>query len=117
MQVFLDKFAETIKADEHVALFLDSAGWHRSNDLVIPACITLMPLPPYSPELNPVERVWEYLKERFLSHRLLDDFDAIVDAACVAWNKMTAETGRLTSLTWLPWESKAEPAAELTPTN
>jgi transposase len=103
MQVFLDEFAKTIAPDEHVALFLDSAGWHRSNDLVIPASITLMPLPPYSPELNPVERVWEYLKERFLSHRLLDDFDAIVDAACSAWNKMTAQAGRLTSMTWLPW--------------
>jgi transposase len=111
MQVFLDKFAETIKADEHVALFLDSAGWHRSNDLVVPACITLMPLPPYSPELNPVERIWEYLKERFLSHRLLDDFDAIVDAACIAWNKMTAKPGCIASLTWLPWEPKAEPSA------
>jgi transposase len=116
MQVFLDKFAETIAPDEHVALFLDAAGWHRSNDLVVPACITLMPLPPYSPELNPVERVWEYLKERFLSHRLLDDFDAIVDAACVAWNKMTADQGRLTSLTWLPWAPKAEPEAALPPT-
>jgi transposase len=41
-------------------------------------------LPPYAPELNPVERVWLYLKERFLSHRLLADYDAIVDAACQA---------------------------------
>jgi transposase len=112
MQVFLDKFAETIASDEHVAMFLDQAGWHRSNDLVIPANITLMPLPPYSPELNPVERIWEYLKERFLSHRLLNDFDAIVDAACAAWNKLTAETGRLTSLTWLPWAPKAAQAPE-----
>jgi hypothetical protein len=91
-------------------MFLDQAGWHRSNDLVIPANITLMPLPPYSPELNPVERIWEYLKERFLSHRLLNDFDAIVDAACTAWNKLTAETGRLASLTWLPSAPKAADA-------
>jgi len=70
---------------------------------VVPASITPMRRPPYSPELNPVERVWEYLKECFLSHRLLDDFDAVVDATCSAWNKMTAEVGRLNSLTWLPW--------------
>ena len=46
-----------------------------------PGGITLVPLPANSPELNPVERIWEYLKERYLSHRLFDDYDAIVDAA------------------------------------
>ena len=56
--------------------------------------------------LNPVERIWEYLKERYLSHRLHDDYDAIEAAITVAWNKLLAETGRLTSLTWLPWEPK-----------
>ena len=79
------------------------AGWHGANELKFPDNITPMPLPPYSPELNPVERVWEFLKERFLSHRLHDDYDAIVDAACIAWNKMTSEAGRHTSLTWRPW--------------
>lgn len=106
MQGFLDRFAATIAADEHVALVMDQAGWHKANDLKIPPNITVLPLPPYAPELNPVERVWEYLKERYLSHRLLDDYDAIVDAACIAWNKLTAEAGRLSSLTWLPWEPK-----------
>ena len=57
-----------------------------------------MPLPPYSPELNPVERVWLDLKERFLSHRQLGDHAAIVDAASRAWYTLVAETGRLTSL-------------------
>lgn len=65
-----------------------------------------MPLPPYSPELNPVERVWLYLKERFLSHRLLPDCDAIVEAACSAWNRLKAETGRLASLCSYPWIPK-----------
>jgi hypothetical protein len=67
MQVFLDAFAETIADDEHVAPVLDGAGWHGSKALRVPSNITLVPLPPYSPELNPVERVWLYLKERFLS--------------------------------------------------
>jgi len=103
MQVYLDKFAETIEDDEHVVLVLDRAGWHGARDLEIPACITLVPLPPRSPELNPVERLWLYLKERFLSHRLLDDYDAIEDAICKAWQRLTAEQGRLTSLTSYPW--------------
>ena len=53
-----------------------------------------------------LERVWEYLKERYLSLRLHSNYGAIVDAACVAWNKLTAETGRLASLTWLPWQPR-----------
>ena len=61
----------------------------------------LVPLPPYSPQLNPVERVWLYLRERHLSHRLLDGYDAIVDACCAAWNQLTPQ--RLRSLTSYPY--------------
>ena len=103
MQVYLDAFSATIGEDEHVAMMLDQAGWHGAKDLVVPANITLVPLPPYSPELNPVERLWLYIKERFLSHRLLEDYDAIVDAACSAWSRLVAETGRIASLCSYPW--------------
>ena len=103
MQEFLDRFSATIADDEHVAMFADQAGWHIANDLAVPHNITLLPLPAYSPELNPVERLWLYLKERFLSHRLLDDYDAIVDAACAAWNRLVAEVGRIKSLCAYPW--------------
>ena len=78
-------------------MVLDQAGWHGAVALRVPDCITLVPLPPYSPELNPVEWVWEYMKERFLSLRLLNDYDAIADAVCKAWNRLLAETGRITS--------------------
>jgi putative transposase len=103
MQEFLNQFSETIAEDEHVVMILDQAGWHGANDLRIPGNITLVPLPAYSPELNPVERLWLYLKERFLSHRLLDDYEAIVDAACVAWNNLLAEVGRIASLCTYTW--------------
>ena len=66
--------------------------------------ITLVPLPPYAPELDPVERVWLHLKARFLPHRLHDD---IVDAACSAWNRLKAETGRMKSLCSYPWIPRA----------
>jgi hypothetical protein len=103
MQVYLDRLSATIAPDEHVVLVLDQAGWHGANDLKVPASITLLPLPPRSPELNPVERLWLYLKERFLSHRLLDDYDAIVDAACLAWQRLISEPGRINSLCSYPW--------------
>jgi transposase len=105
MQAFLDGFSKTVAEDEHAVIVLDRAGWHGSKALAVPDNITLVPLPAYSPELNPVERVWLYLKERFLSHRLLDDYDAIVGAGCAAWNRLLAEAGRIKSLcsySWIP---------------
>ena len=107
MQAFLDAFAETIADDEHVALVLDGAGWHSEKSLSVPANITLVPLPPYSPELNPVERVWLHLKERFLSMRLLNDYKAIVIATSRAWKRLCRRAGRLTSLTSYPWIMRA----------
>jgi transposase len=108
MQLFLDRFAATIGDDEHVAMVLDQAGWHGSKALAVPANITLVPLPPYAPELNPVERVWHYLKERYLSHRLHADYDAIVEAAATAWKSLVAETGRLKTLCSYPWIPEVE---------
>ena len=101
MQVFLDGFSAQLAPDEHAAMVLDQAGWHGARALVVPANVTLVPLPPYSPELNPVERVWLYLRERHLSHRLLAGYNAIVDACCRAWNELTPE--RLRSLTSYPY--------------
>ncbi len=101
MQAFPGRFSETIAEDEHAVMVLDQAGWHGSNSLAVPANVTLVPLPSYSPELNPVERVWLYLKERFLSHRLIDDYEAIA-AACTAWNSLLAEAGRIKTLCSYP---------------
>jgi len=64
--------------------------------------------PPISAIAHPVERVWLYLRERFLSHRLLTDYPAVLDAACEAWNALVAETGRLASLTAYPYLTKSE---------
>ena len=76
--------------------------------VTVPANVTLVRLPPYSPELNPVERVWLYLRERFLSHRVLDGYGAVLDAACRAWNALAAEPGRLASLTAYPYLLRSE---------
>jgi hypothetical protein len=104
MDVFLAELSRAVPAGTHAALVLDGAGWHVSDDLTVPANLTLVPLPPYSPELNPVERVWEHLRDRWLSHRMLaGGYAAVVDAACAAWNALLAEPGRLRSLTNFPW--------------
>jgi DDE superfamily endonuclease len=101
MQMFLEGFSKTLASDEHAAMVIDGAGWHVAKDLRIPDNISLIFLPPYSPELNPVERVWLYLREHSLSHRLLDDYDAIVTALSTAWNALSRT--RLQSLTNYPY--------------
>jgi hypothetical protein len=104
MGLFLAELSRALPAGTHAALVLDGAGWHVSPDLEVPTNLTLIRLPPYSPELNPVERVWEHLRDRWLSHRLLaGGYEAVRDAACVAWNALLAEPGRLRSLTSFPW--------------
>lgn len=103
MNRFLADFARTIPDDTHAVMVLDGAGWHGARALRIPGNVSLVALPAYSPELNPVERVWLYLRDRYLSHRLLDDYPAIVDACCRAWNALTAETGRIRSLCAYPY--------------
>ena len=69
----------------------EAARWHVAAALQVPDNITLVKLPSYALELNPVERVWLYLRERFLSHRLHADQEAVMDAACKAWNRLTPE--------------------------
>jgi transposase len=103
MSLFLAEFAGRLPEDVHAALVLDGAGWHRARALTVPPNVTFIPLPPYSPELNPVERVWLYLRERFLSLRVFRDYRAIVDACCIAWNRLVADPGRLHSLCDQPW--------------
>ena len=97
MNGFLRQFA----ADEHALMVLDGVGWHTSRDLVVPPNVTLFRLPPYAPELNPVERVWLYLRERHLSHSVHAGYDAILNNVSAAWRKLDA--GRLQSLCCYPW--------------
>jgi transposase len=106
MALFLTEFSRSLPEDAHAVMVLDGAGWHGARALEVPANVTLVPLPPYSPELNPVERVWLYLRERFLSLRVFRDYRALVDACCAAWNRLIAEPGRLRSLCHQPWLQK-----------
>ena len=103
MDRFLAAFSLTVPDDTHAVMVLDGAGWHDKRSLTVPANVSLVALPPYSPELNPVERVWLYLRERYLSHRLFADYRAVVDACCKAWNALVAEKGRLQSLCAYPY--------------
>ena len=81
MNDHLAEIARTVAPGAHAVLVLDGAGWHRGHALVVPANISLVVLPPYSPELNPVENVWQFLRANHLANSVFDSNDAIVDAA------------------------------------
>ncbi len=106
MSVFLQEFSKTLAPNAHAVLVLDKAGWHTARRLRVPKNISFVLLPAYSPELNPMERVWLYLREQSLSHRVWDTVEAIVEACCRAWNDLVAEKRRLASLTGYPYLKK-----------
>ena len=103
MNLFLAELAQAVAPGAHAVVLMDKAGWHIAGDLAVPANITPVFLPSYSPELNPIERLWLYLKDNQLSHRIFNGTDEIIDACCDAWNTLLAETGRIRSLCSYPW--------------
>ena len=82
---------------------MDKAGWHTAGDLVVPDNLSLVFLPPYSPELNPIERLWLHLRDNRLTHCVFQTPGEIVDTCCDAWNWLLRQTGRIRSLCSYPW--------------
>ena len=106
MNLHLAEISRNVTPGSHAVVLLDGAGWHQTGGkLKVPDNISLLELPAYSPELNPVENVWQYLRQNQLSNRVFDGYDAIVDACCDAWNALTAEPGRIQSIATRPWAS------------
>ena len=103
MNLHLAEIAATVTAGAHALILVDGAGWHRSDDLAVPDNLTLLKLPPYAPELNGAENIWEYLRKNGLSNRLYDGYEHIVDACCRAWNDFVAKPALVTSVTNRSW--------------
>ena len=103
MNAHLAEIARTVAPGAHAILVLDGAGWHSSKTLVVPENISLLPLPPYSPELNPVENVWQFLRANWLAISVFDDYPAIVDACCAASNRFADDPKTVTSITDRLW--------------
>jgi hypothetical protein len=104
MNLHLAEISTCVAPEAHAVLVIDGAGWHQTGDkLRVPGNITLLQLPPYSPELNPVENIWAYLRSNKLSNRVFETYDAIVDACCTAWLWLTAQPERITSIGTRDW--------------
>jgi len=92
-----------LETGAHAIVLLDRAGWHTTDKLEIPKNLTLLPVPPASPELNAAENIWQYLRQTYLSNRVFDGYQAIVDACCQAWNALLGEARRITSIATRTW--------------
>jgi hypothetical protein len=86
MSLHLAAISSKVAPGSHAALVIDGAGYHTASALAVPDNITLVRLPPYAPELNPIENVWEYLRANKLAITVFNDYDDIVDKTCAAWN-------------------------------
>jgi hypothetical protein len=89
--VFLRMPAAEAKPGGHAVPVTDRAGWHTGKAVALPDCVTVLLLPPYSPELNPVENLWHHLRSHYLSNRAYDDYDHLVGAGTDAWRRLTPE--------------------------
>ena len=87
MNIYLQQFSKELAEDTHAVLIWDQAGFHKSKQLKNPKNITIIPLPPYSPELNPVENLRQYLRSHYWSNRTYADYDDLRFAAIEAWQK------------------------------
>jgi transposase len=98
--------SEAAGPQTQVVLVLDQAGWHTAKALAVPDNVTLLPLPPYSPELNPAERIWAYLRSHFLSNRVYTDYDHLHESTAQAWNRLKSD--QLKSLWHASWIEREE---------
>ena len=103
MNLHLAEIAATVAPNAHAVLLLDQAGWHLSTRLVVPTNITIIPLPPKCPELNPVENVWQFMRDNWLSNCVFKSYDNIVDHCCAAWNKLVDQPWRIMSIGLRKW--------------
>ena len=103
MAAHLAEISAMVDPGAHGVVMADQAGWHMSSKLKVPDNITLLPLPPRSPELNPVENVWQFMRDNWLSNRIFKSYDDIVLLCCEAWNKLIDQPWRIMSIGMRNW--------------
>ncbi len=103
MQLHLDEIARNVARGAQGVVLMDRAGWHTTAKLKVPKNLTIILLPSRSPELNPVENIWQYLRQNWLSNRVFESYDAILEACCNAWNRLLAQPETITSIGMREW--------------
>ena len=103
MNLHLKEISKNVATGAHAVIIIDGAGWHVARHLRVPDNISLLRLPPYSPELNAQENIWQYLRQNYLAGRIFDTYAQIVRACCSAWHALISEAGRIASIASRPW--------------
>lgn len=104
MTAHLQEIAIHVMPGAHAVILCDGAGWHRTGGLLkVPDNISLLPIPPYTPELNSMENVWDYLRGNILSHTVWDTYEAIQDACAKAWRFLIDDPDRIRSIAHRDW--------------
>jgi transposase len=103
INLFFQELATQIPDGVHVILIWDQAGFHVSHELRVPENVSLLFLPPYSPELNPMENLWHYLRSHQWSNHVYQDYTALLDAATQAWRALCLVPARITSICNYPY--------------
>lgn len=107
MNLYLRDFSKQLAEKTHALLVMDGAGWHSSKELQIPDNVSVLLLPPYSPELNPAELIWRQLRQRQLSNRLYPTLADLESAVDEAWLWLSNQQDELSSLCLFPWIKSA----------
>jgi len=103
MQMHLDEISKYVEQGRHAVIVVDKAAWHTTGKLNLPDNISLLPLPATSPELNPVEQVWSWIRQHSLANRVFKDYEEIVDEACKAWNIFANKSDLIASIGSRSW--------------
>ena len=101
MNLFLEQVSQTF-SKYFIVMQVDGAGWHHARELVIPSNVRLIEQPPYSPEVNPVEHIWDELREKYFHNRVFASLESLIDVLCQGLNELADDTKRLRSLTGFP---------------
>lgn len=99
----LEEISKVVPEGRHAVVVLDQAAWHTTANVRVFDNLSLLPLPPASPELNPVEQVWQQLRDNWLANRFFDGYDSIVNACCDAWNWFVGTPNRIKNLCSRSW--------------
>lgn len=103
VNLFLKQLSGAISEEKHALLILDQAGYHKSKSLSVPSNISIIYLPPYSPELNPVENLWHYFRSHYWSNRYYRDRAALEEAALEAWESVCLNSQATTTICAAPY--------------